>query len=180
MNNSTSFDPRNDHAAREIRNRLAETLVKCLDPGFDLGPVAELAEQLLLKHPQEVYADYIIDRQHRYAAAKSTINTGKISDPFQQALVLWDHELFFETHAALEPLWKEAPGTRKLILQAMIRAAGYYLHLAESNQAGAENMAARATPILHEYRDEVPYFPGLDRLIKSLDQRAAIPPKLLE
>lgn len=174
-----SFEPRNDHTAREIRNQLARAFVQRLDPDADLGPVVELAGRLLLKHPREVYAAYIKERQHRYAAAKSAINSGKINDDFHRALVLWDHELFFETHEILEKLWKKAAGPEKLVLQAMIRAAGYFIHLADSNQAGADKMAARSVEILRTYREKVPSFPGLERLIECLDRKESAAPKLL-
>jgi len=178
--NHTPFDPRNDHTAREIRNQLARAFVKLLEPSADLGPIIELAAHLSYRHPQDVYTEYIKDRQHHYAAAKSDINTQKITDDFQLALVLWDHQLFFETHEVLESLWKAATGNRKLMLQALIRAAGYYIHLASGNRAGAGKMAARACEVLGKYRDELPHIPGLDRLIKCLKDQEAEPPKLLE
>jgi predicted metal-dependent hydrolase len=100
-------------------------------------------------------------------------------DDFYRALVLWDNELFFETHEVLEGLWKESGGRARLILQALIRAAGYYIHLETGNQAGAEKMAARALEVLARYREEIPPFPGLDNLLQCLAQRAVRPPKLL-
>ena len=178
-NSPSSFDPRNDRLARDIRNKMARAFVKCLDPEADLGPVDKLAGRLLAGDPGNVYGDYISDRQHRDLAAKATITSQKITDNFYRALVLWDNELFFETHEVLESLWLEASGTAKLILQALIRAAGYYIHLGVGNQPGAEKMAARAWEVLHKYRGEVPPFPGLDNLLACLARLESVPPKLL-
>jgi hypothetical protein len=178
-NISSSFDPRNDRLARDIRNKMARAFVKCLDPEDDLGPVNKLTDHLLAGHSEDIYADYVKDRQHRYLTAKSTITSQKIDDDFYRALVLWDNELFLETHEVLESLWIEASGTPKLILQALIRAAGYYIHLGVGNQPGAEKMAARACEILNKYRGEVPPFPGLNNLLECLTRREPVPPKLL-
>lgn len=180
MNNPTnSFDPRNDRLARDLRNQMARIFVKHLDPEADLGQVNLLTARLLAGHSKDVYTDYVNDRQQRYLAAKSTITHQKIYDNFYRALVLWDNELFFETHEVLESLWVESSGTPKLILQALIRAAGYYIHLEVGNQAGAIKMAARALEILNKYRDEIPPFPGIDNLLKCLKCREPAPPKLL-
>jgi hypothetical protein len=176
---SSSFDPRNDRLARDIRNQMARAFVKCLDPGADLGPVNKLIGRLLSGHHGNVYADYVKDRQQRYLAAKSTITSQKIDDDFYRALVLWDNALFFETHEILEALWINSSGTHKLILQALIRAAGYYIHLGTGNQSGADKMAGRAWEVLHKYRGEIPPFPGLDNLLKCLARRESVPPKLL-
>lgn len=175
----SSFNPLNDRLARDIRNDLARTFVKCLVDAIELAPVNKLAAQLLAGKPGQIYENYINDRLARYLAAKAAIIGQKIKDPFYQALVLWDHELFFETHEVLEAIWIESAGSPKLILQAMIRAAGFYIHLGTGNQTGAEKMAARAWMVLVEHRGEVPPFPGLDNLVKCLEQRNAVPPKLL-
>ncbi len=175
----SSFDPRNDRLARDIRNQMARAFVNCLDPEDDLGPVNQVTGRLLPGHPEKVYTDYVKDRLQRYLAAKLTITSHKITDNFYRALVLWDNELFFETHEVLEALWKESAGTAKLILQALIRAAGYYIHLETGNQAGAEKMAGRASEVLNKYRGEVPPFPGLDNLLGCLERRELAPPKLL-
>jgi hypothetical protein len=179
MNNPLFFDPRNDRLARDIRNEMARVFGECLAPEADLGPVNSWASRVLATQPGPVYEDYIRDRQQRYLAAKATIADRKIRDPFYRALALWDQELFFETHEVLEAQWKEAGGTPRLILQALIRAAGFYIHLAGGNRAGAEKMAGRAAAVLHKYRGEVPPFRGLAALLKCLDDRAPAPPKLL-
>jgi hypothetical protein len=179
MKNPLFFDPRTDRLARDIRNEMARVFVKCLAPEADLGPVNKWADRVLATQPGPIYENYIRDRRQRYLAAKATITGRAIGDNFYRALALWDQELFFETHEVLEALWHEASGTPRLILQALIRAAGFHIHLAVGNRAGAEKMAARAAEVLHEYRAEVPPFPGLARLLASLDRRDPAPPKLL-
>lgn len=179
MSHDQFFDPLNDRQARDIRNDLARTFVTCLDPATDLAPVHELAAQLLADHPGPVYENYVSDRLARYLAAKASIASQAIKDDYYRALVLWDHELFFETHEVLEPLWQKATGPAQLILQALIRAAGYYIHLGTGNQTGAEKMAARAWEVLSRYREEIPPFPGLENLLHCLERREPLPPKLL-
>ena len=173
------FDPRNDRLARDIRNDLARVFVKRLDPELDLAPVRELASRLLTASPAtDLHIDYINDRLQRFEDAKKTIHAERIDDDLQRALVLWDNELFFETHEVLENLWLKAVGTEKLVLQAMIRAAGYFIQLGAHNQIGAEKMAARAYEILSKYRREVPPIQGLDLLLECLRLRKTVPPKL--
>ena len=179
INSFSSFDPRNDRLARDIRNQMARAFVKCLDPEADLGPVNKLTDRLLTGHPENIYTDYVRDRQQRYLAAKLTITGQKINDNFYRALVLWDKELFFETHEVLESLWINSSGTHRLILQALIRAAGYYIHLGTGNQSGAEKMAVQAWEVLNKYHREVPPFPGLDNLLACLARLESVPPKLL-
>lgn len=176
--NNPSFDPRNDRLARDIRNKMARAFVGCLSPDDDLGQVNQLAATFLAKHSRNIYEDYIRDRKQRYLEAKATITRQKINDDFYRALVLWDNELFFETHEVLESLWMKSSGTAKLILQALIRAAGYYIHLETGNQIGAEKMAGRAYKVLTKYRGEVPSFAGLDNLLECLEKLEPLPPKL--
>ncbi|MEN8142913.1 MAG: DUF309 domain-containing protein [Thermodesulfobacteriota bacterium] len=173
------FDTRNDRLARDIRNKLGKAFVKRLAPDLDLTPVAELAENFLAENPGAVYENYIRQRLAGFHAAKQHISQNKINDNYYRALVLWDHELFFETHEILESLWMKAAGSRKLILQALIRAAGVYIHLANHNQNGAEKMAAKARETLTALREEVPPFPGLEKLLDSLANLEHTPPKLL-
>ena len=178
MSKDDFFDPRNDRLARDIRNDLARAFVKRLDPDLDLAPVRELASLLLSCAPTSLHQYYNNDRLHRFQAAKKTIRDQGIEDDLKRALVLWDRELFFETHEVLEKLWMKAEGTEKLILQALIRAAGYFIHLGTGNLVGAEKMAARAYEILSKYRREVPPIKGLGLLLECLHHRKTTPPKL--
>ena len=173
------FDTLNDRLARDIRNQLGRAFVKRLDPDLDLTPVKELARGFLDKNPGPVYENYIRERLTSFQSAKQHISTNEISDNYYRALVLWDHQLFFETHEVLESLWMKATGHRKLILQALIRAAGVYIHLANHNMKGAEKMAARSREILESYKEDIPPFPGLEKLLTSLGNLERNPPKLM-
>jgi hypothetical protein len=173
------FDPSNDRLARDIRNNLARTFVKHLDPELDMSPVTSLADRLLTtSSATKLHSDYIKDRLQRFRSAKKTISDEKIDDDLQRALVLWDNELFFETHEILEKLWMQAAGTEKLVLQALIRAAGYFIHLRGRNRVGAEKMAARAYETFSRYRRELPPIQGLGLLLECLQHRKRVPPKL--
>jgi predicted metal-dependent hydrolase len=178
MDKNDFFDPRNDRLARDIRNNLARTFVKRLDPDLDLTPVRELASQLLTGALTTLHKDYINDRLQLFQAVKKTIRDQDIDDDLQRSLVLWDKELFFETHEVLEKLWMKAEGTEKLILQALIRAAGYFIHLGTGNQVGAEKMAARAYETLSRYRREAHSIKGLGLLLECLHDLKTISPKL--
>ena len=127
---------------------------------------------------QPVHKKYLEDRLKRYAAALQCIRTNAITDPFSQALVLWDLELFFEVHELLEQEWLKSKATSKLILQAMIRAAGMYIHLNSNNVKGATSMAAKAVAILEKNREKVPAILDLDLLLNSLRKIDPVPPKL--
>ena len=179
MTNKELFDPGNDRLARDIRNYLARTFVTRLDPELDMSPITALASRLLAAtDATDLHRDYINDRLQRFQKSKKTIHDEKIDDDLQRALVLWDNELFFETHEVLEKLWVKAVGTEKLILQALIRAAGYFIHLRTENLVGAEKMATRAYETLKRYRREVPPIQGLDLLLECLRLRKSVPPKL--
>jgi hypothetical protein len=179
MGKDDFFDPRNDRLARDIRNDLARTFVKFLNPELDMSPVNELASRLLAStSTADIHINYIKDRLRRFRAAKKTIHDEAIDDDLQRALVLWDNELFFETHELLEKLWIKAEGNEKLIFQALIRAAGYFIHLQGRNRVGAEKMAARAYETLNKYRREAPPVQGLDLLLECLRNRKSVPPKI--
>ena len=173
------FDPGNDRLARDIRNGLARAFVKRLAPDLDLQPVRELASHLLATTPaNSLHTTYVKDRLQRFQDAKKTIREQAVEDDFHRALVLWDNELFFETHEVLEELWIKAEGAEKLILQALIRAAGYFIHLGTGNKVGADKMAARAYETLSRYRRDVPPIKGFDLLLECLRYRKTVPPKL--
>jgi hypothetical protein len=178
MSKDDFFDPRNDRLARDIRNNLARAFVKRLDPDLDLAPVRELASHLLSDGPTSLHQDYINDRLHRFQDVKETIRDQGIEDDLQRALVLWDQELFFETHEVLEKLWLKAEGIEKLILQALIRAAGYFIHLGTGNLVGAEKMAGKAYETLNKYKEKPLTIKGLGLLLECLRHRETTPPKL--
>lgn len=146
---------------------------------LDLTPTQEIADTYLTTELQPRYRQYIDDRMERYARALRRISSSDSTDAFSRALVLWDEELFFEVHEILEHVWLHSTGAAKLILQAMIRAAGMYVQLDRDNVKGATSMAAKAVEALECNRSEVPDLFDLDLLLTKLRDVDPVPPKLV-
>lgn len=178
MTDTRQFNPFTDRLSRDIRNELSSSLVKCLGAG-DIRPAVQIAEGFLADNPGEPYVGYIEERLRRYRQAVEII-AGTINDPFQQGFVLWDLELFFEVHEVLEHAWYHAGGDTKLIMQALIRAAGVYIKLDCGYVPQARSLAAKSLEVLERHRDFLDrYFPA-DRLIVPLRAGDAVHPKLLD
>lgn len=172
-------NPFTDRLCHDIRNDLSRALMTSLDQ-LDLAPVQIVAEKYLSDKLQPGHRLYIADRMESYARVLQNIVSGNITDPFSRSLVLWDEELFFEVHEILEHVWLHSEGAAKLILQAMIRAAGMYVQLDRDNIKGATSMAAKAVEAFEHNRNEVPDILNLDLLLKKLRNIDPIPPKLSE
>lgn len=173
----TAFDPFKDRLSRDIRNELSERLPAALDDN-SLTPVKQAAAPYLAQNIAPFYHAYINDRLARYAAALAIISQHSIGGTLERALVLWDLGLFFEVHELLEHAWRQAAGPEKEILQAMIRAAGVYIHLENGNRAGAAKMAAKAAETLARHRSAMPRSLPLDLLLVKLQRLDPVPPKL--
>ncbi len=171
------FDPFADRLCRDIRNDLSEALMNTLRL-LDLAPVQGVAERYLATDPEALYRQYIEDRMERYGRALACIDQQHLDDAFARALVLWDEELFFEVHEILEHAWMHATGRTKLILQAMIRAAGMYVQLDHGNIKGATSMAAKAVAAFEANRSAVPDIFDLGILLTKLRTVDPVPPKL--
>ena len=173
----SQFNPFTDRVSRDIRNDLSTALTRCLQRG-DIAPAEAVAHGYLMRRLDTCYVDYIEDRLRRYRQAVQAISTAP-ADPIHRALHLWDLELFFEVHEVLEHAWLQASGAEKLLLQALIRAAGMYIKLEYGFETQAGKMAARALPVLQEQRARLAeYFPP-ERLIDALQDGRESPPKLL-
>jgi hypothetical protein len=172
------FDPFSDRLCRTIRNDLSEALMRSL-LYLDLTPAQEVADQYITVDLQPVYRQYIDQRLESYRRVVQFIDRNHIEDTFRRALVLWDEELFFEVHEILEKAWLNSSGNTKLILQAMIRAAGMYVQLDRGNAKGAASMAAQAVAVLEANRGEVPDVFDIDLLLTRLKDVDPVPPKLV-
>ncbi|MHB1227653.1 MAG: DUF309 domain-containing protein [Desulfurivibrionaceae bacterium] len=172
---SPRFEPFQDRLSRDIRNALSSALPLALAQN-DLAPVRTVAARYLHPGLAAPYAAYIEARLAGYALA--TINRTKATTPLAKALVLWDLELFFEVHEILEQAWHGAHGAEKEILQAMIRAAGFYIKGEYGYFEAGAKMAARAVATLEKNRRECIGF-DVDTLVESLRGLDPIPPKLL-
>ena len=148
---SPRFEPFQDRLSRDIRNALSAALPLALAQN-DLAPVRTVAARYLHPGLAAPYAAYIEARLAGYALALATINRTKATTPLAKALVLWDLELFFEVHEILEQAWHGAHGVEKEILQAMIRAAGFYIKGEYGYFEAGAKMAGRAVATLEKNR----------------------------
>ncbi|MHB8989041.1 MAG: DUF309 domain-containing protein [Desulfobulbia bacterium] len=174
---SPRFEPFQDRLSRDIRNALSAALPQALAQN-DLAPVRTVAARYLHPGLAAPYVAYIEARLAGYALALTTINRTKALTPLAKALVLWDLELFFEVHEILEQAWHGAHGVEKEILQAMIRAAGFYIKGEYGYFEAGAKMAGRAVATLEKNRRECAGF-DVDTLLESLRGLNPIPPKLL-
>ena len=173
------FEPFQDRLSRDIRNELSETIIDVLGQG-DIAPAQIVAKGYLDCNLAVCYVDYIKNRLDAYGQAIALVKEKNINDPLQQGLVLWDLGLFFEVHEVLEHAWLKADGPEKLILQAMIRAAGAYLKQEFGYLDAAAKMAERATKALDENWAALPTCLNGDRLVEGLRSLDQEPPKLFK
>ncbi len=171
------FDPFNDRLARDIRNGLSGALVESLPALTKVKEVSSLLlrDDRLLPH----HKTYINDRLRRYQAVQDTIQTHQVRGIVCPALAMWDEQLFFEVHECLEGEWYPAPpGERKKALQALICAAGTFVHVEQGNRAGATKMSARAITGLREFGHALPELgTALEAIIACL-QKPTSPPRI--
>lgn len=171
------FEPFQDRLSRDIRNELSAALPLALAKN-DLAPIRAVADRYLRHNLPAPYAAYIEARLAGYAKALATIARIDAKDALAKALVLWDLGLFFEVHEILEQAWHGAHGAEKEILQALIRAAGFYIKGEYGYFEAGKKMAGRAVAALEKNRQTCTGF-ALDKLLESLRNLDPIPPKLL-
>ena len=172
------FDPFKSRLCRNIRNELSESLMKTIHSG-DIGSSYTVAEKYMSKGIEPFINNYINNRIMRYKVIVTQIQTANIQihETYIIALLLWDQELFFEVHEWLEIKWRNSQGTEKIILQALIRAAGTYMHLECDRHMGAKKMASKAVETLIRYKESIPVF-NVELLIEKLKALDPVPPKL--
>lgn len=174
---TATFEPFQDRLSRDIRNALSAAFVESV-AALDLQPVHRAAAQYLDQAIGERYREYIGERLLRYEKAMTELRRGPAA-VLRQAAVLWDLHLFFEAHELLEQAWLVAMGEEKLVLQAMIRAAGVYIKLEYGYREAAAKMAARALPVLAAHRETFSPFFDPKPLFLALTKPSLPPPKLL-
>lgn len=173
------FEPFQDRKSRDIRNQLSSAFVISLKAGDEQElhrvSVSFLNEEGLAS----VYEDYIHDRLVRYKNALKVIREkGVLEDYFFHGMVLWDQQLFFEVHEVLEHAWYDAVGEEKLVLQALIRAAGVFIKKEFGYEKQASKIAAKAHLVLKDTRLLEPYC-DITVLLEALSEPIGAPPKLL-
>ncbi len=171
------FEPFQDRLSRDIRNSLSRALSLALAEG-DPTPFETAAAALLDRDLRRCYRDYIKSRLNRYRLAFAGIQPGD-RDPFRQGLVLWDLQLFFEMHEVLEHAWYHAQGSRKAVLQAMIRAAGVYVKLEYGYTRQAAKIAAKSLGVLENNTALLREYFAPEELLQALKSLAPTPPVLL-
>lgn len=171
------FEPFMDRLSRDIRNDLSATMTTVLKQ-HDIEAAQQVADQYLVQDIDRCYREYINDRLARYRSFIEKVSSGT-DDVFWQALILWDHRLFFEVHEVLEDVWYNATGSEKKILQAMIRAAGVYIKLEYGYDDAAQKLAHRAISVLSNNREYLGRYFDPENLLSALSELNPEPPRLL-
>lgn len=172
------FEPFQDRLSRDIRNDLSRAFAEGL-VRKSLEPVKTVAEGYLKQGIAACYEEYIHDRLHRYSLAlEKTRETAAPVDTFTTALILWNLQLFFEVHEILESAWRSVEGDEKMILQALIRAAGVYIKLEHGYREPAQKMAVKALPVLLKHTKFLSRYFDPAVLLESLEDLNQPPPIL--
>ena len=173
------FEPFMDRQSRDIRNALSESLVDVLKQK-SLVPAQKVAGEFRSRPLESCYREYIDMRLQKYEQALGVIGASENIDPLWQGLVLWDLGLFFEVHEILEHAWLRAAGDEKMLLQAMIRAAGVYIKLEHGYDAAAEKISAKAVPVIEKNRERLAAYTDSEILLTALRQVSKKAPILLQ
>lgn len=173
----TTFDPFQDRLSRDIRNQLSESIMVCRRT-MNLAPALEVAERFLALQPGPEQVAYIEQRLIGYARFLERAATGPV-DLLWQGLVLWDLGLHFEVHEVLEHAWHRCQSEEKLLLQAMIRAAGVYIKGDYGYTEAAAKLAAKALPVLESQRQRLAAYIDPERLFVAMRNPTAPAPLLL-
>ncbi len=171
------FNPFTDRLSRDIRNTLSSSLVECLEAG-NISSAEEVAKRYLAEHPAPLYSEYIQQRLQLYKEAVKTIHGGS-EDPIWRSTILWNLGLFFEMHEVLEHAWYSAQGDTKLIMQALIRAAGVYVKLGCGYKPQARKMADKAIDVLTIHQEFLSDYFQPEPLLKALRELDPQPPELV-
>ena len=82
-------------------------------------------------------------------------------------------------HEILEQEWRNAEGDEKVIVQAMIRAAGVYIKLEYGYREAAAKMAARSLPVLERHHEFLARYFDPVLFTERLRDLRLPPPRLL-
>jgi hypothetical protein len=176
---TNTFDPFSSRACRDIRNELSESLLGAIHDQ-NMAPVQAVADTYRSMDLQPHIRSYMDDRMRRYRNILSQIPPADPADrdTLPVAALLWDQGLFFEVHEWLEEKWHSSRGAERDLFQALIRAAGTYIHLEVNRLEAARKMAAKAVPALVRLKAIIPSGNHLDDLIAGLEALDPVAPKL--
>ena len=171
------FDPFNNRLCRNVRNALSENFKSVLEQK-EMQPVRRVAGFFLNDPLPACVGAYIDQRLAAYEQVLADVRNRQLDEPLDIAVAIWDRCLFFETHEYLEPHWMRADGEDKKLLQAIIRAAGAYVHLEQGNLAGAKRIAAKAVAVLEAYQERLSPYADPQLLLEKLRSLDPMPPTL--
>lgn len=178
QSNELQFNPFEDRLSRDLRNDLSEGFAHLIETGSSENLDATVTHYRMQFNSQSCYADYLNARTTSYQKAVEEIKELGSIPPVQQAIVLWNHKLFFEMHEVLEHAWYDAIEPEKQILQALIRSAGVYIKSEYGFNDSAERIAAKARPVLLEHQQQLNTLFDVEKLLKALQSPLEEPPTL--
>ncbi len=173
---TSEFNPFTDRLSRDIRNQLSVSLPEAINSG-SLAPVQNVADHFLANPLPLAHQNYLKNRLQKYAEAMKQISEDK-DDHMIVAVILWDLKLFFEVHEILEPEWIKAQGDKKLLLQALIRAAGVYINLELGYRERAAKIGRKAIPVLIRFQQDLQNHLDAEKLISALQDLNPDPPQI--
>ena len=171
------FDPFNDRLSRDIRNTLAEAFVDALAQKQPSG-YRMVAQQWLTRQLAAEYQNYIQDRLTRYDGVLDQIAACRLDEARLQALIIWNHGLFFEFHDHLERIWQRTSGDEHQALKGLIKAAGVYIHMEHGHRQAAESLARKSLKLILTYSHHLQFITNLDILVENLKNPDSFPLKL--
>lgn len=169
------FNPFEDRLSRDIRNDLSESIIEVISLR-SMSPAVKVAGSYYAQGVAQVYRQYIETRLARFQGVLSELPPD--ATLLLTASLLWDSGLYFEVHEILEPAWMAATGDEKLLLQALIRAAGVYINLEMGYRERAAKICAKSLPVLRKYCNDLQRDLNADALVDSLERLSATPPIL--
>ena len=172
-----TFDPFNDRLSRDVRNSLSEAFVASLMQREASGYL-EQSQEWLKQGLTRNYKEYIQDRIRRYDLAFQQIQQEQIDDARIQALILWNHGLFFEVHDILESIWHKTKGDEHQAIKGLIKAAGVYVHREYNRTGSAQRLAAKSVDLLNTHAGILGFISNLNILMEALKTDAPLPPVL--
>ncbi len=171
------FDPFKDRTSRDIRNSLSTAFVNELTGISGLG-IETVANDWLEKVDGPAYHNYIRSRMAAYRRVIRQSSAIGCADPRGFSPLLWNAGLFFELHELLEIVWKETRGMERTAIKGFIQAAGVCVHSLRGNWRAARGLALRARKNISGGRQFLDFVPGLDLVIRYLEDPRKPPPKL--
>ena len=173
----TKFDPFNDRTSRNIRNNLSSAFAQAVrrrSPEI----FRTCAETCLREATAESHVRYVQQRLQRYERAFREIASLDETNLLCAAIILWNHELFFEFHECIEMIWVHTDGPKHEALKGLIQAAGFHIHMERGCRRVALRLAKKASGHISGNRECLRCIANLETLIRGLDQGDSEPVKL--